>query len=178
MNRLFVFIFVITLAFAMPVAAADAQKIAVVDIKMILDESTAAKGINKQIEEKRNSYQSQVAKEEEALKKEDKKLSEQRSVLSKEAFEEKAKSFRKKVVDAQKDVQTKRTKLENAYTEALGKVRDATLKIISDLAKDKGFDIAVPKSQVLYSKDNLDISKEVLEKLNKQLPDVKVVVGN
>ena len=44
------------------------------------------------------------------------------------------------------------------------------------LSKEQGFDVALPSSQVLYGKETLDISDEVLARLNKQLPKVAIEV--
>jgi Skp family chaperone for outer membrane proteins len=44
------------------------------------------------------------------------------------------------------------------------------------MSADKGFAVAIPSSQALYADTKLDITEEVLSKLDKELPDVKVVV--
>lgn len=156
------------------IAAENTGSIAVVDIKKILNESSATKSIQKQIEEKRKAVQTEVGKEEEKLRKADKELAEQRTVLAQDVFEKKVQEFKTDVVEAQRDVQTKRAQLETAYTNALGEVEKVVVSIISEMAEKKGFSVAIPKTNALYSSDSLDISDEVLKILNQRLPDVKV----
>ncbi len=58
---------------------------------------------------------------------------------------------------------------------SLGDIQKVVTDIITDLAKEKGFIVAMPTSQTLYADPKLDISDEVLKRLNEKLPkfDVK-----
>ena len=69
MNRLLGLAVVIFFS-AFQAQAAEATKIAIVDIQKIVSESTATKDINKQLEKKKNEFQSQINKQEESLMKE------------------------------------------------------------------------------------------------------------
>ncbi len=150
--------------------------VAVVDIQKIVEESKAAKKISEKVKDKREQYQKEVTDEEESLRKQDKDLLKQKEVLSDKAFEQKAKDFRNRVVEAQKMVQARRSLLEKAYAESMEKIRDKTVAIIESIAKKRGFVAALPKSQVLFAVEGSDISDEVLEKLNDELPSVKVSI--
>ena len=162
--------------FSLQAVAADAPKIAVVDIQKIVAESSATKDINKQLEKKKNEFQAQINKQEESLMKEDQELGKQKASLSAEAFEKKRKDFQVKVAGVQRDVQKKRAQLENAYTEALGKVQKAVVEIIKGMAVEKGFTLAIPASQALYFQGDMDISGEVLGRLNAKLSSVSVEI--
>lgn len=174
MNR-FTLLAIALFLFTTQAHAADA-KIAIVDIQKIVGESTAAKDINKQLEKKKNEFQSQINKQEENLKKEDGELGKLKASLSKEAFEAKRKDFMQKVANVQRDVQTKRAQLEQAYTDALSKVQKTVVDIIKDLAEKKGFEVAIPASQALYYQKDMDISDEVLKQLNSKLSTVTVEI--
>ncbi len=181
MKNIAILITLVALVFTAQFAQAEEKaegkgNIAIVDIKMIVDKSSAAKNIASQIEKKREEFQKEVTSEEEGLREEDQDLAKQRNVLSKEAFEEKAKEFRSKVVEAQRLVQSRRTQLENAYVKALAQVQESTLEIIKEMSGEKGFVLALPKSQVLYSGEGLDISEEVLKRLDEKLPKVEVKI--
>jgi Skp family chaperone for outer membrane proteins len=167
---------VIMLLAAFQAQAADAPKIAIVDIQKIVSESTATKDINKQLEKKKNEFQAQINKQEESLMKEDQALGKQKASLSADAFEKKRKEFQEKVAGVQRDVQKKRAQLENAYTQALGTVQKTVVEIIKGIAEDKGFTIAIPASQALYFQSNMDISSEVLAALNSKLATVNVEI--
>jgi len=163
------------LAFAPVAQAADAAApIAVVNIQQIMKDSTAAKNVREQLESKQKSFQGEISKKEEQLQKDDQELGKQRSVLSKEEFEKKATAFRAKATAVQKEAQTKKALLDNAFERALNDIQKVVTEIISDLAKEKGFIVAIPTSQILYSDSKLDISEEVLTRLNKKLSKLDV----
>lgn len=149
-------------------------KIVVVNIKRILDESKAAKDLSSQIEKKKSTYQAQITAKEEKLKKEEESLIQQKNVLSKEALTEKQKQFIDEINGARKDIAQKKIKLDNGYKKALADIQKAVKDIVEELAVEKGFNIAVPTSQLIYATADLDISDEVLARLNKKLPKVNL----
>lgn len=161
--------------FAAPVMAEDAKPtIAVVNIQQVMKDSTAAKSVREQLENKQKSFQSEISKKEEDLKKEDQELGKQKSVLAKDAFEAKVKSFREKATNMQKDVQSKKAMLDGAFERSLNDIQKVVTEIIADIAKEKGFAVALPTSQILYADKTLDISSEVLDRLNKKLAKLDV----
>lgn len=162
---------------AAPAAFADsapANMVAVVNIQQIMEASTAAKMVREQLESKQKSFQAEITKKEEQLQKEEQDLGKQQSVLSKSAFDEKVTAFRAKVNEAQKEGPAKKALLDNAFERALAQIQKATTEIIADMSKEKGFIIAVPTSQLLYADPKLDISDEVLKRLNQKLPKLDV----
>lgn len=164
------------LAFASPVMAADApaNQIVTVNIQQVMRDATAAQSVREQLESKQKTFQSELAKKEEELQKENQDLGKKRSVLSKQAFDEKAAAFSKKATDVQKEVQTKKATLDSAFEHALNDIQKVVTDVISDLAKEKGFQVAIPTSQILYGDPKLDISDEVLKRLNQKMPKLDV----
>ena len=175
MTRLPLLTFIALAAFAAPSFAEDAKTdISVVNIQQVMKDSTAAKSVREQLEAKQKAFQSEITKKEESLQNEDKELAKQQKVLSKEAFAEKAKAFRAKATEVQKEVQSKKALLDAAFERSLGDIQKSVNEVIAELAKEKGFKLAVPTSQILYSDSDMDISAEVLKRLNKKLPKVDV----
>ena len=168
------------LAFSAPALADDAKPlIAVVNIQNIMKDSAVSKSVREQLEKKQESFQADFSKKEEQLKKEDQELGKQRNVLAKEAFEEKASAFRKKVTETQKDAEYKKMILNNAANTSYAEIQKNISDIVAGLAKEKGFQVALrmeapPAWQVLYADPKLDITDEVLSRLNKQLPKISV----
>lgn len=157
-------------------AEVPAAKIAIIDVQKVVKNSTAAKQALDTIQKKRDEFQSAIDKQEEELKEKDQKLAKEKGVLTPDAFEKKRKEFQQDVLDVQQSVQKKRAALDTSYTKVLAEIQKTVLAIIETLSEDQGFDIALPSSQVLYGKDALDISDEVLKRLNKELPEVDIDV--
>ena len=153
---------------------ANASEIAVVNLQKIMQESSASKSARSQLKAKKQEFQKQISKLEASLQKQDKELAQQKAVLSKDEFSKKLVTFRKKAANAQKDVQAKRAKLNKAFEESLSKIQKSIISIVSKLSKEKGFKIAVSSSQAIYVSNELDISNEVLKRLNKELPKLNV----
>jgi Skp family chaperone for outer membrane proteins len=68
----------------------------------------------------------------------------------------------------------KKALLDSGFEHALSDIQKSVNEVIAELAKEKGFTLAVPTSQILYADPSMDVSKEVLERLNKKLPTVTV----
>lgn len=165
---------VCALALVAPQAHAEGSKTAIVNIQKIMKESKAAQAARDQLKAKQQQFQDEISRKEKELQAQDQELAKQRNVLAKEAFEQQVKDFRKKATDAQKDVQDKRMNLTKAFDGALAEIQGNVQQILADLAKEKGFEVAIPSSQVLYYGQGLDISDEVLDRLNKKLPTMTV----
>lgn len=156
------------------VQKASASEYVVIDIKKVLEESTAAKGIRQQIKQESEVYQQDITKKEEKIRATSKKLNEQKSLLSQDAFEEQRNKFQGEVVAVQRDVQKKRSVLDNAYGTAMQKVQDIVLSIIKEMSQQRKFNVVMAKSELVYADNTLDITNEVVGELNKRLPKVQI----
>jgi len=163
------------LALATP---AQADSIAFVNMEKIMHDSTAARSVKDQLESKQKSFQSEMSHKEDELNREHDELLKQRGVLSPEAFEKKAKSFRTKTDAAQKDVQSKRNMLNYAVNSSLAEIQKSILDIVAGISHDKGYTVVIPSSALLYADPKLDITNDVLSKLNSSLPKVNVSFKN
>lgn len=150
------------------------EKIAIVAIQQIIQKSAAAESIRKQLQDQRDSYQKEITKQEESLHKKDQELAGQKSLMAPEAFREKVLSFKKEVSSVQDSVQKKRLSLDRAYNNAIKKVQTQAIKIVEEISEDKGITVAIQSSQILFFKEGLDISEDVLAELNKRLPSVEI----
>jgi outer membrane protein len=153
---------------------ASAAGIGVLDVEKIVKESSAMRDIQKKISSKQDDYQKEVTKKQDDLESEQKRIEGKRNVLSKEAFEKETKAFEKKIDDLKTFVDKKQNSLKKASMDSMGKVNDKIKDIIADIAKEKDFEVIIPSSQTLYYKDALDISDEVLKRLNKKITKADV----
>ena len=154
--------------------AALANSIAVVDVKKIMQEAKAAKYVQAQIKNKRDKYRANIKKQEASLRAEEKKLVESRALLAADAFKEKEKAFKEKYQNVLKNAQSQRKKIDAAVRDSIGQIRKNLFIIVEEIAKEKKLDVAVAKSNTLYVISGLDITDEVLKRLNKKLPKVTV----
>jgi outer membrane protein len=148
--------------------------VGIVDVQRILNEASAARDIREQVEEFRTAYLAELTLEEGRLRGEEQELSRQRSVLSADALAGRERAFRTRVAEVQQRAQTISRQLENAFGKAMNEVRQAMLPIFADLTRERGINIIVPKSQILFAVRTLEITDEVLLRLDAALPEVAI----
>jgi Skp family chaperone for outer membrane proteins len=153
-----------------------APSIAVMDVQRIIRDSAAAKSVRPQARKLRSEFQKDVRRQQDELRKAEQKLAQQRTILSPKAFAKKRRDFETHARQAQRDVQARKQVLESAFSAAMEKVRRALIIVAQELAKERKVNIVLPKSVVFLSIKNLDLSKQALERLDKKLPSVKVVL--
>ena len=71
-------------------------------------------------------------------------------------------------------VQERRRELDSASAVALKQVQDALIEVVTSIAEERGFNLVLPSSEVLFFARKIDLTEEVLTKLNDRLPDVQV----
>lgn len=154
--------------------AAEGLKIAVVDIQNVLDHSIAVVELRKSMDSLSEKLHGEMSKKESSLKKLEAEIVKKRGILKDEEFDKEVNDFYKKVSETQHEMQQKKAKLEQAHAEAIKVVHQNTLDIIANLAKEKKFSVALPIAQILYTDDNLDITKEVIVRLNKKIQKIEL----
>lgn len=169
---------VLCLAGRAPAAAAEAKPplIAVVDVQAILRDSKAAKTVHPQIEKFRDRFQKDVRQRENELRAASQDLARQRAVLSAEAFAKKRREYEAMARNAQVEVQAKKRQLDRAFSNAMGKVQSALIKATAHIATERKIDLVLPKTLILLSAKSLDITQEVMRRVDKDLPTVKVTL--
>lgn len=163
--------------FAAAIVAAPAyaqQNIAVVDIQRIMRESNATKSITTQIETQRNAYQQQITKQENDLRNAEQELNKQRTIISPEAFAERRRAFEQRVGNLQRDVQNRKRELDKSLNSATITVQNALRDIIGALVTERKYTLILIKSQTAYNAPEMEVTEEVLKRINAKLPSVKV----
>ena len=165
-----------------PVRAAaqeiPAAKVAIFDLQRVLRESAATIDIRAQIDRQRQIYREAITKEEQDLRATDQELSRQRTILAPDAFATKRREFDARVARVQRELQERKRELEQARAFGIRRVRQVMFTIIDELSKERGFTLVLSRQQVIYADDSLDISDEVLVRLNQRLLTVELPLAN
>ena len=148
--------------------------IAILNLDVIRRQSLVVKGIRSQIEEYRKQFQDDIEKEEKALRDATQELAKKRTILAPEAFAQERRKFEQRVVEVQRLVQQRRQELGKAQSDAMVKVELKLNDIINKMAEDRKIDLVLKRSQTIMVARSLEITKDVLEVLDKTLPKVEV----
>jgi outer membrane protein len=149
-------------------SVASAQKIAYVDLQQALnkvEEGKKAKArLQKDFAAKQKSLDSQQ-NEVKALKEE----LEKGVMLSDEVKRQKAMVLQQKMYELQQLYVQLQQELSQKEAKATKKIFDKMGKIIEQIGKEKGYDLILEKteSSVLYAKQGMDITDELIKRFNK-----------
>lgn len=148
--------------------------VAVLDVQRILIDALAVKNIREQITKYGTKFEVEIEKERKEIRTENQELARQRTILSPEAFAEKRRKFEQRVVKVQRLVQQRQRELDISRNEAMIVVNKAYTGIVSKIANERNLAVILRKNQTAYAVTSLDITKEVLSRLDKKMPTVKV----
>ncbi len=168
------FIGLMTLSICIPFIAHAEINIAVVDIEKVLSETKAAKSVQKQIEEKRNEFLGEVKKAEDKLRVEQKAIENKKSELNKEQFIKKAQEFDKQRADARNKIQKNKADLDKDYAEAMNKLTKVIYVASQEIANEDKIDLVITRQNIIVGDMSLDITKKVIERINKKLPKLSL----
>ncbi|MCB2106746.1 MAG: OmpH family outer membrane protein [Rhodobacteraceae bacterium] len=147
--------------------------IGVVDTDLLMRDSLAAKGVRLERDKFAQQYQTKVSETEQALRKEDQELAQQRGVMSPDVFQQRAQDFQKKLADFQTQVRDKQERLEYSFQQSMQEIGNTIMVVSSEVAKERGVNAVLARSQMMIFDPSMDMTKQVLEKLNVKLPSVE-----
>ncbi len=168
------FLFAVAAASVLLSIAAYADGVGTVNIGRIMESSKAATSIRSQVEAKKKDFQSQLDSKGKELQAEQQNLLKQKDSVDKAAFEKKVADFKAKEASAQKAIQDKSVQLDKAVNDALAQIQQTVTDITKDVAGEKKLSVVVTSSNVVYADPSLDVTDEVLKRLDAKLPNVSV----
>ncbi len=139
---------------------------AFVDMKKIFSEASQIKGINKTLESKFDARKKAIVKANATLQADIKKIERDRAVMSPKDAQALADKIEKKGASLRQEQMNFQQALFAAQNEAMKGFMDKLSAVVAKMAKDKSYDFVMPKNDLVYSNDSLDITSDVLKQLN------------
>ena len=152
------------------------ERVGIIDLSEVLRQSKATINVRDLLDEKRSEFQEQFAAREVELLSREKSLKSKRDIMSKEAYEAEVRLFQGEVAEVQREIQQKRKSLDNAFQKAQDKLRNLAIEIVGDIAKEQKLDLVANRSNVLVFRNQLDLTKIVLARLNERTKDARFEV--
>jgi Skp family chaperone for outer membrane proteins len=150
------------------------MKIAIIDFQRVMRESAAAKSIRPQIEKLREGLKAEFKQKEDDLNKKRNELVGLQTILAPDKLEQKKQELRQEVVDANNDMQGRLRLIDRAVKRAQVKVEQAMGQVAGELAQEQGFALVLRRAATILSVRSMDVTDEVLKRLDKKLPSVAV----
>ena len=144
------------------------------DFKLILNESDAGKKAQNFLKKKLESGIANIKKKEKSFQDDEKKIIQQKKIISAEEYKKKVSELRNKVSEIQKE----RGKLLENVAKQRAKARGEILKnlnpIIKNYMNEKRIRMVMDKKNILLADETLDITKDIMTLLNKKLKSINL----
>jgi outer membrane protein len=168
--KYFVKILVVTISLFVSTIVSAEQKIVVLDLKYVLNNSKAGKGAQEFLKKSFNNNAKKFSDIEKSLKDEEKDLISKKTVLSKEDYIKKSKELREKVMKYQKDRRASLDKIAKQRSDSKANLLEALNPLIDEYINANQISLVLDKKEMLGGLNEFDITKTIIEKLNKKLP--------
>ena len=148
--------------------------ITVIDMQYIVARSSAAVLVREELEDLKKKYSLEISNEEEELKALQEELSSQRSILPPDEFSKMESEFREKVERLQTSVAEKNKEIEVILNRSVNAIQTKAIQIVTNIARERSLAAVLDTSTVVIAADSINISNQVLEILNKELPSLDI----
>ena len=168
-NRLFVAGVVATAALvALPASAQSAQKVGVIEVQRIVQDSAVGKESLARIQKISTAKQEDLTKRQTELRDIEKRIQEQGKSLSEDAMEKLQKDYQAKALDLKRFQDDAQRELEELQRKELTELEKKVLPVIEAVSKELGYTLVFNKFQsgLLYADDAVDITAAVIQKFN------------
>ena len=166
--------FVVTFFFIISTHTFAEQKIVVLDMKYVLNNSKAGKGAQDFLKKSFKNNAKKFSDMEKSLKAEESDLLGKKNILSKEEYTKKSNELRKKVIDYQSQRRLSLDKISTQRAKSRETLLSKIRPIVDSYINENNISIVMDKKNMIGGLTEYDITNKIIEKLNKELPSLKI----
>lgn len=152
------------------------RRIGLIDLDGVIRSSTGTAKVRELLDKQRSLFQQEFAEREARLRQTERELAAQRGVLADDVFAEKLSQFEADVATIQKEIQYRREAIDAAFQEAQAKLRQIALEIVTEVAGERRLDLVLVRDSALIFVPSLNISDEVLRRLDDRTKNARLEV--
>tara|TARA_B100001063_G_C16746614_1_gene547901 strand:+ start:221 stop:712 length:492 start_codon:yes stop_codon:yes gene_type:complete len=162
MKKVFFFL-IISLFFSSKVSSTS---ISIVDITFLLKNSNKGKNIQKELDSLNKKNLKIFSDKKKNLEVKEKKIASKKNILSKEDFNNEVLNFKKEVANYESERRKSAQKINNIKLSKIAKLLAEINKILVDYSSKNSISTIIDKKNVIITKQENDITKEILKILN------------
>jgi outer membrane protein len=151
------------------------EKVAYIDMDFILSESKASKSLFNQLKKIETTQLENLKKKEKILKDNENKILSSKNILSNEEYVKKVKIFNKDLTN----YQSKKKEIIRSFNSKQNNEIMRFIKLISPLINEymdkNSISILIEKKNIFIAKSNYDITKNILEIINNEVKEFKIL---
>ena len=160
-KKLLIIIFFLTLSLNETVNAQN--NIYFIDLNFILNNSSAGKKINDQIQSTRKKLNSEFNNFKKTVEEKKTKLVNQKTILAREEYEKKILSLENEITKFNLDISKRQDELLNIQKKSRIQFTEEIKVILQEYAENNTIDLLVKKENILIGKSELDITKDIFK---------------
>ena len=147
---------------------ATAQKVGVIEVQRIVQESAVGKESLARIQKVQGAKQEELVKRQNELRDLEKKIQEQGKSLSEDAMEKAQKDYQARALELKRFQDDAQRELEDLQRKELGELEKRVLPVIEAVSKELGYTLVFNKFQsgLLHADPAVDITDAVIQKFN------------
>ncbi len=176
MKKYFVIVLMAILLTSYAEKVKAAEDILFINLQYIVGQSKAGSSLREKSEELNSEIiklRDEITK---SLQEKGKKLEDERTLLSPEVFQERADELRKEAEEKQNELNVRLQKIQQAIQRASNSIDSVISPILTEIVNEKGAKMLLERQTLLFADPKLDVSAEVIKKLNRRLPKIDVIV--
>jgi Skp family chaperone for outer membrane proteins len=151
------------------------NKLAYIDFDVILSQSNASKSLLKQLKDIEKTQYNEFEKKEQKLKDDEKKILSSKNILSGEEYKKKVNVFRKNIINYQTEKKNIIFNLEEKRNQEIMSYMKLISPLINEYMNNNSIDILLEKKNIFIAKSNHDITQHVLEIINKEIKEFRIL---
>jgi len=146
---------------------AFSNQISIVDVTFLLKNSNKGKNIKKELDSMNSKNLKLYDEKKNKLEIKEKKIASKKNILSEEDFNNEVLKFRKEVADYESERRKSIQKINDIKVNKIAKLLSEINKILVDYSTKNSISTIIDKKNVIITKQENDITKEILKILNK-----------
>ena len=150
------------------------QSVAFIDLNYVLNNSVAGKKINLRIKEKSSKINTEFSDFQKKIDAKKEKLLAQKNVLSKEEYQKKFQELQKQVNEYNIVINKKNKDLSDFTNKAKSEFSKKLKIILEEYSRENSISMIFRKENLLIGKNDLDVTKGILDLLNKKFKEIKI----
>ncbi len=158
----------------LPPSPTFASQIIVVDVQRILDEARAVRVMRDELSQARQVFQAEMRAREADLQERDKALAAEREGMDPVIFQTERERLAQDLASMQEDIRSWFRMHDQALNQAMRRTQDVLLRIVGEMARQRGASVVIPKSSIVLVQPELDITDAALKRLNEELTSLSL----
>ena len=172
--KYFVKFFVVTFFLLICTHTFAEQKIVVLDMKFVLNNSKAGKEAQEFLKKEFNNNAQKFTELEKSLKEEENDLLRTRAELTKEKYKKKTDELRSKVIKYQSERRASLDKLATQRSNARKILMEKIEPIVDSYISENEISLVIDKKNMIGGLNKYDITNLIVDKLNKEFPSINL----